>query len=409
MSYIQELFAQRLGGNQFGKDDTVYKFEKIKRAKAKAREMRPELEIIDFGVGESDDMAPIEIRDQMKIEIDQPENRGYTDNGTDAFKMAAAKYLEKVYHVKGIEPSVHIQPTIGSKHALAMTPLIYINPGDVSLLTVPGYPVLGTHTKYLGGDVYQMPLKAANDFFPDFTQIPKDICDKAKLLYINYPNNPTGKGGTEDFFKKAVDFALANELVIVQDAAYGRLDYTGSYLSILSIPGAMDCAIELHSFSKMFNMTGWRLAFAAGNELVIAGLREVKDNSDSGQFGAILKAGQFGMEHYQIADKIVTKISRRLDKMVALLNHFGFDAKKPDGTFYLYFRSPKGIKNGPRFETGEAFSQWMITEKSISTVPWDDAGNYVRFSATFIAPTEAEEDKVISEVENRLQGIEFEF
>ncbi len=345
----------------------------------------------------------------MKAEVDKPENRGYTDNGTDELKAAAVSYMETVFGLKGLDPFAHIQPTIGSKCALAMFPLVTINPGDVSLLTVPGYPVLGTYTRYLGGETYAMPLTSENNFFPDFDKVPAKILAKAKLLYLNYPNNPTGKGGDAAFFAEAIAFAKNHHLIIIQDAAYSRLNFNNDFLSILSVPGGMDVAVELHSFSKMYNMTGWRLAFAAGNPLIINGLREIKDSTDSGQFNAIMNAGAYALRHPELSSPIIAKLSRRLDKMVALLNTLGFNAKKPDGTFYLYVQAPSGVKNGPSFKSGEEFSQWMITEKSISTVPWDDAGAFVRFSATFIAPTAADEDTVMAEVRSRLAQVEFTF
>jgi LL-diaminopimelate aminotransferase len=408
-SYIQQLFAERLGGSRFGQDNEIYKFEKIKRAKAAARRDHPDRDIIDFGVGESDEMAPPEVREVMKAEVDRWENRGYTDNGTAELKAAAAGYMNTIFGVSGLDPERHIQPTIGSKCALAMIPLVFINPGDIALMTVPGYPVLGTYTKYLGGDTYALPLSEENDFLPDLSAVPDDIAKKAKLLYLNYPNNPTGKGADRDFFTRAIEFARAHNVVIIQDAAYSRLNFTGKYLSILDVPGGMDTALELHSFSKMYNMTGWRLAFAVGNELAIAGLGDVKDSTDSGQFGAIINAGIHALNHPELSEPIIRRISRRHDKMVALLSKFGFQARKPDGTFYLYVRCPRGVKGGPAFASAEEFSQWLITEKSISTVPWDDVGAFVRFSATFVAEDEPAEDRILAEVESRLRGVTFEF
>jgi LL-diaminopimelate aminotransferase len=199
-SYIQSLFADRIGGSMFGKEQKIYKFEKIKRAKRAALAAHPGMELIDFGVGEPDEMAFPGIVQSLKSEAEKPENRGYADNGIQEFKDAAVRYMQKVYGVSGINPETEVLHGIGSKPVLAMVPAIFINPGDVTLMTVPGYPVMGTHTRWYGGTVVNLPLLEQNGFLPDLDSIPADIRKKAKLLYINYPNNPTGAGATRPFF-----------------------------------------------------------------------------------------------------------------------------------------------------------------------------------------------------------------
>src|SRR6185437_10675242 len=171
------------------------------------------------GIGENDDMADPLVREVLKREVDKLENRGYADNGIAAFKEAAAGFMKKVFNVQ-LDPATEINHAIGSKPALAMLPAAFINPGDVTLMTVPGYPVAGTHTAYYGGEVYKLPLLAENDFFPDLDGIPADIRRRAKLLVINYPNSPTGRVATREFYQKAIDFARRNEVVVVQDAAH---------------------------------------------------------------------------------------------------------------------------------------------------------------------------------------------
>ena len=276
-------------------------------------------------------------------------------------------------------------------------------------MTVPGYPVMGTHTQYLGGEVVNLPLTKDNKFLPDLKSIKPDIAKKAKLLYLNYPNNPTGANATLDFYKEVVEFAKKHDIVVVQDAAYAALNYEGKLLSFLSVPGAMDVGVELHSLSKSYNMTGWRIAFVVGNELIVKGVSHVKDNIDSGQFAAIQKAGVHALEHPDITEKILEKYRRRLSALVDALNSVGFQATMPGGSFFLYVEAPKGIKNGARFETGEEFSQYLIKEMMISTVPWDDVGNFTRFSATFAANGPEEEKRIINEIKNRLSSVEFEF
>jgi LL-diaminopimelate aminotransferase len=407
--FIQQLFAERLGGNNFGKDTKIYKFEKIKRAKRAAMEANPSKELFDLGVGEPDEMAFPEVIKTLQLEAEKAENRGYTDNGIQEFKDAAVKYMDEVFGVKGLDPDKHVNHTIGSKPGLAMLPSIFINPGDITLMTVPGYPVMGTHTQYLGGEVVNLPLTKDNKFLPDLKSIKPDIAKKAKLLYLNYPNNPTGANATLDFYKEVIKFAKKYNIVVIQDAAYAALNYEGKLLSFLSIPGAMDVGVELHSLSKSYNMTGWRIAFVVGNELIVKGVSHVKDNIDSGQFAAIQKAGVHALEHPDITEKILEKYRRRLSSLVEALNSVGFQATMPGGSFFLYVEAPKGIKNGQRFETGEEFSQYLIKEMMISTVPWDDVGNFTRFSATFAANGPEEEKRIINEIKNRLSSVEFEF
>lgn len=409
-TYIQQQFADRIGGANYGKDTAIYKFEKIKRAKAAAKKDFPNIELIDMGVGEPDEMADAGIVAKLAEEAAKPENRGYADNGIAEFQVAAARYLEEVFEVKGIDPAREIVHSIGSKPALAMLPSCFINPGDVTIMTVPGYPVLGTHTKYLGGEVYTVQLTEENDFLPDLTLIPEDIALRAKLLYLNYPNNPTGATATKQFFIKVVEWARRYNVVVVHDAPYSALTYDGLRpLSFLSVPGAKDVGIELHSLSKSYNMTGWRIGFVAGNPLIVKAFSDVKDNNDSGQFIAIQKAAAYGLAHPEITEKIAEKYSRRHNMLVAALNELGFKAKKPKGSFFLYVAAPKGVVGGPRFHTAEDFSQYLIREKLISTVPWDDAGQFVRFSVTFIADGVEEEERVISEIKRRLGEVNFEF
>lgn len=412
-SYIQNLFAERIGGKQYGKSTAIYKFAKIKAAKRAALAANPGAEIIDMGVGEPDEMAFSEVVAELHKEAQKPENRGYADNGDAVLKEAAARYLERVCGVRGINPETEVIHSIGSKAALSILPAVLINPGDYVLMTTPGYPVFGTHAKYYGGLVHNLPLTEGNRFLPDLDSVPGEVLSKAKVLVINYPNNPTGASATPDFFARVVEFARRNRIVVIHDAAYAALVFEGKPLSFLATPGAKEVGIELHSTSKSFNMTGWRCGFVAGNELLVKAYGDVKDNSDSGQFLAIQHAAAYCFDHPEMTQKIAAKYSRRMDALVQALRGAGFNATKPKGSFFLYVKAPTVAvkKDGTRvqFKTAEDISQWLITEKLISTVPWDDAGAYLRFSVTFVAKDWADEKRVLTEVSQRLGDVRFEF
>jgi LL-diaminopimelate aminotransferase len=412
-SHIQRLFAERIGGKHYGKGTQIYKFEKIKRAKKDALAAHPDGELIDMGVGEPDEMAFPESVRALCEEVAKPENRGYADNGGPEFKQAAARWLERVCGVEGIQPETEVLHSIGSKAALSILPACFINPGDVVLMTVPGYPVFGTHAKHYGGEVCNLPLTERNQFLPDLGAIPPDKLRRAKAIVLNYPNNPTGASATPEFFAEVVKFARKHGLIVIHDAAYAALVFEGKPLSFLATRGARDVGVELHSMSKGFNMTGWRLGFVAGNELIVRAYGDVKDNTDSGQFLAIQKACAYTLGRPEITQKIAAKYSRRMDLLVACLNKLGFQAAKPKGSFFLYVRAPKAAvaRDGRRFAfpTAEDAWQWLITEKLISTVPWDDAGAYLRFSVTFLAKGKEDERRVVGEIEKRLADVNLEF
>lgn len=407
-TFYQDLFAERIGGKEFGLKTELYKFAKIKLAKQNAKRNYPDVNLIDMGVGEPDMPADKTVVEVLKHESGLAENRFYSDNGILEFQQAACEYMEKVYGISGLEPEKNIIHGIGSKPILAMVPAMFINPGDISLMTKPGYGVLGTYTRYYGGSVYDLPLIEENDFYPDLTNIPKEVLDKAKILYINYPNNPTGQVATKEFFGKIVKFAKDNHIMVVHDAAYAAVTFDGyKPLSIFSVEGAMDVAIEIHSLSKAFNMTGWRMAFVVGNKRVIEAYGNVKDNTDSGQFRAIQKAGAYAMRHPELTERICEKYSRRFNLLVNVLNEVGFNVKKPQGTFYCYAKAPKKAGDVV-FRNAEEASTFLMENALISTVPWDDAGAYLRFSVTFEATPE-EEVAIMEELKVRLKKLNLEF
>ncbi|MGL6076517.1 MAG: LL-diaminopimelate aminotransferase [Fimbriiglobus sp.] len=405
--WFQNLYADRLGGANYGKGTEIYKFEKIKRAKRQALAEHPERQLLDFGIGENDDMAPESVRAALKKEVDRVENRGYADNGIANYKEAAAEFMLRQFGVK-LDPVTEVCHCIGSKPAYAMLPACFINPGDVTLMTAPGYPVAGTYTRYYGGEVHRLPLLPENGFFPDLDGIPADIAKRAKLLVINYPNSPTGAVATQDFYKRVVEFAHKNQVIVVQDAAHILLTYSGEPMSFLQIDGAKEVGVEVHSMSKGFNMIGWRMGFVAGHTKIVQAYADVKDNSDSGQFMAVQHAAAAALRDASIPVAIRTKYERRLRKLVAALQTAGFECTMPGGTYFLYAKAPV-TATGRTFANAEEASQYLIHEQSVCCVPWDDAGKYLRFSVTYIANTEAEEDALMAETTSRLQGMGLKF
>jgi LL-diaminopimelate aminotransferase len=405
--WFQTLFAERIGGANYGKGTEIYKFEKIKRAKRAVIAAHPARQLLDFGIGENDDMADPLVREVAKREIDKLENRGYADNGIFAFKQAAANFMKRTFGVS-LDPETEINHAIGSKPALAMLPACFINPGDVTLMTVPGYPVAGTHTKYYGGEVYNLPLYEENGFYPDLAAIPAEVKKRAKLMVINYPNSPTGAVATRAFYRQVIDFAHTHKIVIVQDAAHLLLTFDGPPLSFLEVDGAKDVGVEVHSMSKGFNMIGWRMAFVAGHPKIVEAFADVKDNSDSGQFMAIQQAAKSALDHAEIGDRTRVKYRRRLQKLALALGKVGFTARMPGGTYFLYVKAPKGCGE-LAFANAEEASQFLISEQSVICVPWDNAGAYLRFSVTYLAKDENDEDALMEETIRRLGPLALRF
>jgi LL-diaminopimelate aminotransferase len=407
VSYLQSLFSSRIGGSTFGHAEVQYKFEQIKAARRQAEQLNPFIQLIDLGVGEPDWMAEEQVIRILSEEARRWEYRGYADNGMLAFSEAAAGYMERVFGVKGLNPATEINHCMGSKAALAQLPAAFINKGDITLMTVPGYPILGTHTEWLGGEVVSLPLLAENKYLPDFSSISENVKKRAKLLYLNYPNNPTGATATAEFYKEVIEFAKENQIIIISDEAYSALTYTNELpLSFLSIPGAKEVGISIQSLSKAFNMTGWRLGFVAGNDKIVSAYKAVKDHYDSGQFLPIQMAGIYCLNHPEITGRANEKYSRRHDLLMDVLNKIGFKAAKPKGSFFQYVAAPKGIKDGLQFITAKDFSLYLLREKLISTVPWDDAGRYIRLSITYTA-AEDQEKEVMNELKGRLAAVPF--
>ncbi len=233
---------------------------------------------------------------------------------------------------------------------------------------------------------------------------------------MNYPNNPTGADANPEFWKKLVEMAHEHNFIIIHDAAYSELSYKGKPNSPLQVTGGLEVSLGVYSLSKAFNMIGYRLAFVAGNPRLIEAYGNVKDNSDSGQAKMIQRAGITALEHPEDSKLIRKKYQRRLSRLVEVLNSHGFKAKMPDGTFFLYTKSPSGTKDGKEFKTAEEASQYMLLEQGISVVPWDDVGRYIRFSATFdggsphiLNGESHQEEQVFKELDRRLGKLHLKF
>ena len=348
-------------------------------------------------------MADPVVREALKREVERLENRGYADNGIQAFKDAAAAFMKRQFGV-ALDPVTEVNHCIGSKPALAMLPACFINPGDVTLMTVPGYPVAGTHTAYYGGEVYKLPLREENGFYPDLKSIPADVRRRAKLLVINYPNSPTGATATTDFYRQVIDFARTNQVIVVQDAAHGLLTYDGPPTSFLQVDGAKEVGVEVHSLSKGFNMIGWRIGFVAGHAEAGAGVRRRQGQLRFGPVhGDPAGGAKVALEHPEIA----RPHAREVPPPPAEAGRRARAGRLPgeDAERHL-FPLRQGAEGGAgrTFAAAEEVSQFLITEQSVCCVPWDDAGDYLRFSVTYLAKDEAEEDALMRETVERSGG-----
>ncbi|MEO9930312.1 aminotransferase class I/II-fold pyridoxal phosphate-dependent enzyme, partial [Rhodopirellula bahusiensis] len=248
-----------------------------------------------------------------------------------------------------------------------------------------------------------------NNFLPDLDAIPDDVFRRTKLMILNYPNSPTGGTAPKSFFEDVVALAKEKEFVVVNDAAHIMLTFDGKPTSFLEVPGALDVGVEVHSMSKGYDMIGWRMGFVAGHPLVVKAFSDVKDNSDSGQFIATQKAAAAALDDDSIPERIRTKYRRRMEKLVKVLRDCGFEAEMPGGTYFLYTKSPSGTASGETFAASEDATRFLIEENGIVTVPWDDAGSFLRFSVTYIAEDEAAEDALMAETAARLSGAGFQW
>ncbi|HAA29290.1 MAG TPA: LL-diaminopimelate aminotransferase [Cyanobacteria bacterium UBA8553] len=306
------------------------------------------IDIINIGVGDPDHPTPAHIVQAMHQAIDDPSNHNYPPyQGTKDYRRAAAEWMERRFEIKELDPDKEIIASIGSKEAIHNTFLAFVEPGDYSLIPDPGYPVYRTSTIFAGGEIYTMPLKAGNNFLPDLKAIPQEVAQKAKLLWINYPNNPTGAIATLKFFEELVDYCRQYKILLCHDHAYSEMTYDGyKSPSVLQVEGAKEVALEFHSLSKSYNMTGWRVGFVVGNAIAIQGLNQVKTNVDSGVFKAIQQAAIAGFKTTQEQLQEVTSVyQNRRNIIVAGLKSLGWPIEAPKGTLYIWVPVPQGYSS----------------------------------------------------------------
>jgi len=356
-----------------------YLFKEIDRQKEEVRAKG--VDIIDLGVGDPDLPTPPHIIEALKVAAADPANHQYPSySGMDDFNRAAAAWYGGRFDVD-LDPSNEVVTLIGSKEGIAHLPLAFINPGDVALVASPGYPVYHIGTQFAGGEAYFMDLLKGNGFLPDLSAIPPDVARRARVMFINYPNNPTAAVADRAFFESVIAFAKAHHVIVCHDAAYSEMAYDGYRpMSFLEVDGARSVGIEFHSLSKTYNMTGWRIGFAVGNQEVLSGLGQVKSNIDSGAFQAIQVAGMAALEGDQGCVEEMRQIyQERRDILVDGLRAVGFSVEKPRATFYVWMEVPEGY-------TSAGMTSRLLTEAGIVTTPGNGFGaageGYVRMALT---------------------------
>ena len=356
-----------------------YLFVEIDRAKRKARQDGRDL--IDLGIGDPDCPTPKHIIDKLNQAAGDPVNHKYAlDQGMPSLRRAIADWYKTRFNVT-LDPEAEILPLIGSKEGIAHMPLAFVNPGNCVLVPDPCYPPYRGSVTLADGEVFSMPLLAENSFLPDFKGIPLKIKKQAKLMFINYPNNPTGAIANKEFFLKTIDFGFKHNTIIAHDAAYTEMSYDGySPVSFLGFDGAKDVGVEFHSLSKTYNMTGWRIGWVCGNASLIKGIAKVKSNIDSGIFSALQIAGVEALtgpqEHIS---KMCEKYRQRRDVLCDGLKSAGFSVSKPKATFYVWLTVPREYDS-------RKFASLLLDRCDIVATPGVGFGRYgegyIRFALT---------------------------
>ncbi|GAB6875851.1 LL-diaminopimelate aminotransferase [Thermaerobacter litoralis] len=358
-----------------------YLFAELDRMQAEAAARG--VDVISLGIGDPDQPTPPHIVEALQRAAADPANHPYPSYaGSRRFRQAVARWFEGRFGVR-LDPEGEVLALIGSKEGLAHVIWAYVDPGDVVLVPDPGYPVYKAHTLLAGGEPYVLPLREDRGWLPDLDQVPADVARRAKLLFLNYPNNPTGAVATPEFYRQVVEFARTHDVLVIQDAAYTEVGEPGYRApSILQTEGARDVALEFHSLSKPFNMTGWRIGFAVGRADLLRPLATLKTNTDSGQFNAIQEAAIVALEQTPPAwfERLARLYEGRKQKVLATLAQVGIAASRPRATFYIWARVPE------RFGSDGDFAAFLLREAGVVVSPGsaygDHGAGYFRISLT---------------------------
>jgi LL-diaminopimelate aminotransferase len=356
-----------------------YLFAAIDKMKQEA--IRRGVDIINLGIGDPDLPTPAPIIETLRKAAGDPKHHQYPSyEGMASFRAAVADWYHRRFHVT-LDPTSEVLTLIGSKEGIGHVPLAFVDPGDIVLVPSPGYPVYPVGTSFAGGVSHIMPLTKQNGFLPDLDAVPKDIARKAKLMWLNSPNNPTSVVIGKEYFAKVVEFARTHQIIVCHDAAYSEIFYDGKRpASFLEVEGAKEVGVEFHSLSKTYNMTGWRLGFAVGNKQVLAGLGKVKSNLDSGVFQAIQEAGITALAlDDSITDNLRRTYQTRRDVLVPGLKQLGLEVDSPPAAFYVWVTAPKGY-------TSASFTAHLLEKGGIVTTPGNGFGapgeGYIRMTVT---------------------------
>ncbi len=366
-------FAKRL--------DTVPPYLFVEISRKIAAKKREGIEVISFGIGDPDIPTPTKVVEELRrTSLDSPNHRYPETDGLPEFRNAVAAWYNKRFGIT-VDADKEVLPLIGAKEGIGHASLCFINPGDIALVPDPGYPVYSVGTWFAGGECHWMPLIEENGWLPDLSAIPPDVAAKSKVMWLNYPNNPTGAVADEGYLKEVVEFAKANDIAVMHDACYTEVAYDGyKPLSFLEIPGAMEVGLEFHSLSKSYNMTGWRVGMAVGNSEMIDALMVVKSNLDSG----IPNAVQYmGIEAMNITEEEIDErnsiYQARRDRVVETLNKIGLEVEPPKASLYVWVRIPDGYSSAE-------FAELLLEERDVVVTAGNGYGpsgeGYVRLSLT---------------------------
>lgn len=352
-------------------------------------------DVISLGIGDPDMPTPKHIIDEMIKQVQEPANHKYPSYyGLPEYRQSVASWYSRKFNV-GLHPDEEVLPLIGSKEGIAHIYLALVDPGDTVLIAEPGYPVYATGALLAGGQPVPMPVTEDNDFLPDLSAIDSTVAGKAKLMMINYPNNPTAATAPESFFDEAIEFCAKYDIVLCHDFAYAEICYDGYKApSLLERPGGKDVGVEFYSLSKTYNMTGWRIGSLAGNKDVVEALGRVKTNIDSGIFNAIQRAAITALDGPQDCVKEMCDLyKRRRDLIVGRLQSIGLDVRKPKASIYIWLRVPQD-------ETSQSFATKLLEEASVVVSPGNAYGasgeGFIRLSLTL-------EDNRIDEALDRIE------